>query len=80
MSRSIGDALVKNIGVISEPTIATYDIAPDDKFLIIGSDGLFELTSHDALIRLVTPFYTIRDVRKAAENLALRVQNYWLKK
>ncbi len=42
MSRSIGDTLVKDIGVIAEPEITSYSLTAMDKFLIIATDGVWE--------------------------------------
>ncbi len=50
MARSIGDHAVKAIGVIAEPEITEYDILPEDKFIILASDGVWEfLSSQDAV-------------------------------
>mmetsp|Transcript_12717 Transcript_12717/g.15218 ORF Transcript_12717/g.15218 Transcript_12717/m.15218 type:complete len:329 (+) Transcript_12717:2-988(+) len=42
MARSLGDHALANVGVISEPEITTHVIGPHDKYLIMGSDGIFE--------------------------------------
>jgi serine/threonine protein phosphatase PrpC len=42
MSRSIGDTVAHTAGVISEPEIFEYDIQPNDKYIIVASDGLWE--------------------------------------
>ncbi len=50
MARSIGDLAVKPIGVIAEPEITEYDIASEDRFIILASDGVWEfLSSQDAV-------------------------------
>ncbi len=50
MARSIGDYAVKTIGVIAEPEIAEYNIAPEDRFIVLASDGVWEfLSSQDAV-------------------------------
>ncbi len=50
MARSIGDFAVKSVGVIAEPDILEYDIAPEDRFIILASDGVWEfLSSQDAV-------------------------------
>lgn len=45
MARSIGDHAVKNIGVIAEPEVTLHTIGPDDSFLILASDGVWEFVS-----------------------------------
>ena len=51
MTRSIGDLIAKEVGIISEPTITQFKYNPDiDEILIIGSDGLWDaLEGHDAV-------------------------------
>lgn len=42
MSRSLGDALAHQVGVISIPEIVGHTIGSDDYFIIMGSDGLWD--------------------------------------
>ncbi len=41
-TRSMGDEKFKSVGVIATPSVGQYDIQPEDKWLIIASDGLFD--------------------------------------
>jgi len=43
MSRSLGDGLAESVGVIPDPTCSNYQIRPDDKFLLLATDGLWEV-------------------------------------
>ena len=55
MSRSLGDTVAKRAGVISEPDVYTYTLAPgDDAFLLLASDGLWEFTSPADAAAVVT--------------------------
>eukprot|EP00953_Heterococcus_sp_UTEX-ZZ885_P009015 5351-Heterococcus_DN1.PRE.1 len=45
MARSIGDHAVKSIGVIAEPEITEHTLGPDDTFMILASDGVWEFIS-----------------------------------
>jgi hypothetical protein len=47
MSRSIGDMIAKNIGVISEPVCTTYHRSPGDLFIVIGSDGIWDAMDNE---------------------------------
>ena len=51
MTRSIGDLIATDLGVIAEPTITKFTYNPDlDEMIIIGSDGLWDaLEGHDAV-------------------------------
>uniref|UniRef100_A0A1D1Z664 protein-serine/threonine phosphatase n=1 Tax=Anthurium amnicola TaxID=1678845 RepID=A0A1D1Z664_9ARAE len=46
MSRALGDKYLKPV-VISEPEISFTERTPDDEFLIIASDGLWDVLSND---------------------------------
>ena len=43
LSRSFGDWDIKNFGVIVEPHITKVDITDDDLFIIIASDGVWDV-------------------------------------
>ena len=47
MSRSIGDMVAKDIGVISEPVCTTYNRQSGDLFLVIGSDGVWDAMDNE---------------------------------
>lgn len=45
MSRSIGDKVAHTVGVTSEPEIRCSAVKPEDRFIILASDGLWEFIS-----------------------------------
>lgn len=47
MSRSIGDMIAKNIGVISEPVCTSYKRIQGDLFIVIGSDGIWDAMDNE---------------------------------
>jgi len=50
ISRSLGDKIAEKIGVISEPEFIEAEINKNSKYIIMGSDGVFEyLTNNDIL-------------------------------
>jgi protein phosphatase PTC2/3 len=50
MARSIGDHAVKPIGVIAEPVVTFHNLQPEDDFVILATDGVWEfLTSTEAV-------------------------------
>jgi len=53
MSRSIGDHAVKHIGVIPEPEVQIFDIAPEDQFFILASDGVWEFIDSQEAVNIV---------------------------
>ena len=52
ISRALGDHLLKNSGVSSEPFTTRLPLASSDEFLVIGSDGLWDVVPEDLLMRL----------------------------
>ena len=47
MSRSIGDEVATDLGVIGEPMIKTLEIQPGrDRYVILGSDGVWDAISN----------------------------------
>ena len=57
MSRSLGDLVAHSIGVSTSPEIMRFELSPDDKFIIIASDGVWEFLSNQDIARIVWPFY-----------------------
>jgi serine/threonine protein phosphatase PrpC len=53
MSRSVGDTLAHQLGVISTPEIIGHTITSQDKYILLGTDGLFEWLSNQALARAI---------------------------
>ena len=50
MTRTLGDLEGKKIGLISEPELDHIDLKPGDKFVIIASDGVFDvMNSHEVV-------------------------------
>jgi serine/threonine protein phosphatase PrpC len=59
MSRSLGDQVAHSVGVSSIPEVKSFLVGVDDKFIIIGSDGVFEFLTNEDLARIVMPFYRV---------------------
>ena len=53
MSRSLGDVLAHRVGVSSEPDVSTYSLSLTDRFIIIGSDGVWDFISSEEAVMLV---------------------------
>lgn len=88
MSRSIGDVVASSVGVTCRPGIIysqifilnqlemkEFQITPDDKFIIIASDGVWEFIESIDAVRMVAPFYEQNNLEGACDfllNAALR--------
>jgi len=77
MSRSIGDAVASSVGVICTPEILEFEITPQDKFLVLGSDGIFEFLNNEDIVRIVVPHWKKSDVQGATENLGEEAKLKW---
>ena len=49
MSRSVGDTIAKQAGVCSEVEVMETRLTEDDVCVIVGSDGLYEFLSNQAI-------------------------------
>ena len=57
LSRSIGDLLGKNIGVIPDPGILEYDLSESTKFITICSDGVWVYLNDEIVKNYGKSFY-----------------------
>ena len=47
MSRSLGDYVAQSVGVSCRPELIYYNVTPEDRFLVIASDGVWEFLSNE---------------------------------
>ena len=57
MSRSIGDLRAKSIGIISDPGIIEYELNEYTKYIVIGSDGVWDYLSNDIIKEIGKKYY-----------------------
>ena len=77
MSRALGDVISQQVGVISRPDVFECEISPDDEFLLICSDGVWEFVSNADAIETVGRLGRER-VSEAAEELAKLAWKEWV--
>jgi serine/threonine protein phosphatase PrpC len=51
MTRSMGDHIARNIGVVATPEVSSFEVEAQAR-LIIGSDGLFEFLENEEVAEL----------------------------
>ena len=51
-TRSLGDEVAEEIGVIATPEVSTRDLTPEDRILILASDGIFEFLTSQQVVDL----------------------------
>jgi len=52
-TRSLGDADLKQAGVVAEPEVTVTALGPADSFLILASDGLWDVVPDQDAVGLV---------------------------
>ena len=57
MSRSIGDAIGKKIGVIATPILSKYDLNTEaDLFIVLASDGVWDVMDNEDVVNFLDCF------------------------
>ena len=79
MSRSIGDFVASTLGVIPEPVFIEETIDKDTKFIIIGSDGIWEFLENQKVANIVLPYYQKNDPDGACKALIKEATEWWNK-
>lgn len=69
-TRSIGDSVAENIGVIADPEVVTKTLTESDKYLVIASDGVFEFLTNKQVMGIVEkcadPIQACKAIHEAA--------------
>ena len=78
MSRSIGDKIAHEIGVISEPEILNMNIDDKCESLIIGSDGVWQYIRNEEISEIIKPFMVEKDAEKAAKEIIRKSSLSWI--
>jgi len=69
MSRSLGDFVAASVGVSCIPEIKEFTIAPEDRFMIVASDGVWEFIESIDVVKIIAPFYESNNVEGACDYL-----------
>ena len=78
MSRSFGDEVAHDVGVISQPEVLDFYFCDEDKFVIVASDGLWEFISSEECVKIVGEFYLKGDVNGALNFLYRESSKRWI--
>ena len=79
MSRTFGDSEAKKIGVISEPDFIMKKIDKNSKFVVLASDGLWDVLKPYDVNRIVRPFFNKGDIEGACQTLMKKAMQQWIK-
>eukprot|EP01017_Pseudomicrothorax_dubius_P043321 TRINITY_DN7192_c0_g1_i2.p1 TRINITY_DN7192_c0_g1~~TRINITY_DN7192_c0_g1_i2.p1 ORF type:complete len:157 (+),score=41.44 TRINITY_DN7192_c0_g1_i2:40-471(+) len=77
MTRSLGDAVGARAGVSWMPEILEFPISPEDKFLVIASDGVWEFIDNPECLKVVSAHYEKRDIEGACDHLLSESHRRW---
>ena len=77
MSRSIGDLEGKNFGVIAEPGIVEFIIDDNTKYIVLGSDGVWEFLSNEHVKEIGKLFYLNNNPNDFVEELLKQSVTEW---
>ena len=78
MSRSLGDSYAHGVGVTWEPTLSAYTLTARDLFLVLGTDGVWDVMNGDAAVDFIQRYRCKRVPGvSCAEALTLEAQERW---
>ncbi|GJM88355.1 hypothetical protein PR202_ga04410 [Eleusine coracana subsp. coracana] len=77
MSRAFGDYCVKDYGVISAPEVTQRRISSRDQFIILATDGVWDVISNEEAVQIVA---ATADREKAAKRLVESAVRAWRRK
>lgn len=72
VTRALGDLNLKREGVINTPYFRKVNITPKDKFIIIASDGLWDVIDDQKTYELVKGIKSSEEISKTLVNYALK--------
>lgn len=55
-TRSLGDMIAEELGVVAEPEMVTRPLTKSDKIIVIASDGVFEFLTNQSVIDICAKF------------------------
>lgn len=72
MSRSVGDTVAHSVGCSCEPEITHTVLTPNDKIVLLASDGIWEFLQNQQVANIVYPYFE-KDAPEAAANALVSV-------
>jgi serine/threonine protein phosphatase PrpC len=77
MSRSFGDSMACRAGVHAVPEIKQFELTPEDKIIVLASDGVWEFLDNQTVANIVFPFLATKNAEGAAEALVRASYKKW---
>ena len=79
ISRSIGDFIATNLGVISTPNIIEKYLDKETQFIVIVSSGITQVMSNMDILDIVMLFYPNNNCKEASRMIVNEAGKFWLK-
>jgi serine/threonine protein phosphatase PrpC len=76
MSRSLGDLVVHKSGCSAEPEIIEHTIEDNDEFLVMATDGVWDVMDNNQVVQLVHNFVSKSNNDWNANDAASAVAKY----
>ncbi|KAK7311413.1 hypothetical protein RJT34_09545 [Clitoria ternatea] len=70
MSRAFGDFMLKDHGIIATPDISYRTLTPSDKFIVLASDGVWDVLSNSQVCSIVWAVDTEKEAARAVVEAA----------
>jgi serine/threonine protein phosphatase PrpC len=77
VSRAFGDYCLKDFGLVSEPEVTYRKITDKDQFLILATDGMWDVMTNNEAVEIVRG---VKERRKSAKRLVERAVTLWRRK
>lgn len=65
------------MGVNAIPEQGEFSLSPEDKVIILASDGVWEFMENEEVASIIYPFYLQKNAEKAAETLVRAAFKRW---
>ncbi len=76
ITRSLGDLIAHKIGVSEDPEVTAKDIDSDDKFIVMGSDGVWDVMSSAEAVGFILSL-PINEKETASEKMVGEARERW---
>ena len=75
----MGDTAYTPVGVVPTPEISSHELSPNDRFIVLGSDGIWDRLSNSEVVEIVKNNLgeSKKDARNAAKALTQTAQTRW---
>ena len=69
--------MAARVGVNAVPEIKEYTLTPEDKIMVLASDGVWEFLQNQEVANIVYPYFLQKNAEGAAESLVRAAFKRW---